>query len=197
MIATAKPHLAPGTTAPPELGEIQVSTGVTTFTFKLFALATSGPENYRTIQLLSCAGPHTSILALHACLYGGAANPTFRANGGPFEWSKIEHNAAGYVTRKQKLAGCYGWYQMVMLAKTPGLMPVVDDAALWREFKSDRYTTPILRQWVPFLRETLIEGGKLEMLDCFQCRAGLLRVSPEDLDTAVCAGVEFGALEIE
>lgn len=185
-------------TTQPQLGEIQVSTAETTFTFKLFALAALGDSYSRSIQLLSAAGPHTSVMALHACLHGGDVRPTFRAKGGRFEWGHTLCAApAGYhPLKKQKLAGCYGWYHMLMLAKTPGLLPVVDEAALWNEFKGERYTTPVLRQWVPWLKETLIEGEKLKMLDCFQCQAGLLDLPPEDLDTAVCTGVEFGALEI-
>lgn len=183
-----------------EIGEIQVSTAEPTFTFKLFALAALGDEYSRSIQLLSAAGPHTSVMALHACLHGGHARPTFRAKGGQFEWHhQLCAAPAGYhPLKKQKLAGCYGWYHILMLAKTPGLLPVVDDAALWDELNGgERYTTPMLRPWVPWLEQTLLKGEKLKLLDCFQCQVGLLDLPPEDLDAAVCTGVEFGALEIK
>lgn len=196
MIATARPMTKHKANRPGrELGEIQVSTAETTFTLKLDRVAALGEGDSGSICVLSAAGSHTAVKALHACLWGGAP-ATFRVKAGNFKWATMRANASGYKSYMAKLAGCYGWWQIVAIAKQPGIMPVIDDAALWREFKSEKYTTPILRSFMPWIRDQLLGKGLLHRLDGFRCAAGLLSVTTAKLDEVVKAGVEFGHLKI-
>ena len=51
------------------------------------------------------------------------------------------------------------------MAKVPGLILALSEESLWQELRSDRYTTPILRAWVPWLLERLKEDGGLAEAD--------------------------------
>jgi len=54
---------------------------------------------------------------------------------------------------------------LVARAKVPGLLNDISDAALWRELMGERFTTRMLRSWVPWLREKLREENLLVETD--------------------------------
>jgi hypothetical protein len=58
------------------------------------------------------------------------------------------------------------------------------------------YTTPLLREWMPWLMQNLIADGLLVKLPSFQCNPGMLTVDDTGLDALVSRGVGTGALKI-
>lgn len=56
-----------------------------------------------------------------------------------------------------------GWSHMVAIANDPGLLIGNTDDHWWKFLMSDQITTPMIRQWVPYIR------GKLAPL-CRECR---------------------------
>jgi hypothetical protein len=83
-----------------------------------------------------------------------------------------------------------------MVSKKIGLLPSVDEQRVWQELRSDRYTTPILRQWIPFIIDRLTEVGRLRRLGGFGHNAGLLTASCIDLDNIVSRGLKYKQLQI-
>lgn len=91
-------------------------------------------------------------------------------------------------------------YESVVVSKRRGLLPTVSDNGLWLELKSERYTTPLLRDWVPFIRERLVKEKLLESLRCdgeWPTKPGLLTATTEDLDDIVKSGLACGHIKIE
>lgn len=103
-------------------------------------------------------------------------------------------SGAGYDVALKKLA-LNSWH-LLAVARNPGLLPCVSDEALWRELMSERYTTPLLREWVPALRAEFEKAGCLEKARGFGCQAGVLNLWQEDLDRGVKRGLERAALKI-
>jgi hypothetical protein len=91
----------------------------------------------------------------------------------------------------------YGLAHALFVAKTPGLLTDLSEPALWRELSGPRYTTPLLRAWVPYLRKRLREEGLL--LPCLghRCTAGVLGATDGDLDDLVSKGIKQGVLRLE
>jgi hypothetical protein len=150
------------------------------------------------LVLLSAVGPDTSVKAVRALLY----SPDIAAR---FEFeepdsikrlvrSTVDGKPVGYAASVAKLAP--GAVHMVAIAKVPGFMPDIQDDHLWRELSGPRYTTPILRPWVGWLKRKLIEDGKLLMADGHNATAGILAIAPEELDEAVSSGVRCGYLKM-
>jgi hypothetical protein len=75
-------------------------------------------------------------------------------------------------------------------------MPCVTEESLWQKLRSPLFTTPLLREWVPWLMQNLIADGLLIKLPSFQCNPGLLTVDNAGLDELVSRGVGTGALNI-
>ena len=48
-----------------------------------------------------------------------------------------------------------------------------------------RYTTPLLRTWIPWLKETMAEGGGIVVANGFEATVGVLKTEPEELDAFV------------
>jgi hypothetical protein len=80
--------------------------------------------------------------------------------------------------------------------KDPRLLPSVTDEALWAQLRSDRFTTPLLREWVPWLKEAMLKEGNLERLPAFQCQPGLLAIDDGALDGIVSRGIAEGHLKV-
>jgi hypothetical protein len=70
------------------------------------------------------------------------------------------------------------------------------DAALWRELQSDRFTTPLLRDWTTEIRRVLEAEGKLRQCGGHNSQVAVLRLKDEELDAIVSSGVSEGRLTI-
>lgn len=59
-----------------------------------------------------------------------------------------------------------------------------------------RYTTPLLRSWIPWLRKALTKDGGIVAGEGFASSAGVLTIKPDDLDALVYSGVRKGKLRM-
>src|SRR5262249_19286656 len=100
----------------------------------------------------------------------------------------------GYVVYRHRLG--YQTWQFLCVARQDGLIPCLSEAALWRQLSSERYSTPLLHDWVPWLRSKLEERKLLLPLTCFNCRAATLCADTQHLDELVKEGVSQGHLHI-
>lgn len=172
-----------------ELGTIRMSTKDTNFHFHCDGLAT---DDAGTLLVLSAAGAQTAVKALVAVLQSKVTvnlYPDVTGFGYHYGLAKSDD---GYTVHRQWL-GCNSW-QVLCLARQDGLMPKLSELALWQELRSERYTTPILRSWVPWLMQALEEQELLKRLKCFGCDSAVLSADTEALDTLVSEGVRNGSL---
>ncbi len=75
-------------------------------------------------------------------------------------------------------------------------MPVVTDETVWQLLHGDRFTTPILREWMPWLRQEMRNRGHIVPLNQSGCQAGLALAKHETLDELVSEGLRKKHLAI-
>jgi hypothetical protein len=104
------------------------------------------------------------------------------------------HTTGGRETYKSRLG--YNTWHLLALSKRPGFMPCLSETALIRELRAARFSTPLLRPWVPWLASLLAQDNLLLLLDGFQTQTALLNVGTPELDELVSCGLRDGYLSI-
>lgn len=94
----------------------------------------------------------------------------------------------GYTCLTHKLG--YGMAHAMYFARMPGFMRVVTPSSLWKELKTTRFTTPILKDWMPHIEGQLRSLDLLEDAHGFNCQCGILSASTQDLDEIVTEGLQ-------
>jgi hypothetical protein len=94
----------------------------------------------------------------------------------------------GYQTYTHKFG--FGLMHALFLTRMPGFMRVVTPESLWQELKKERFTTPLIREWMPYVEEKLREEELLEDAHVFNCHCGVLSALTQQLDAIVCGGIQ-------
>lgn len=158
------------------------------------------PRQSPGLVLLSVTGPDTAVKSVRATLYQPSVEAAFVLEGDEGRHQMVKARAGfdgipvAYNAAKVKLAS--GIIHMVAVAKIPGLMPTMSDDHLWSELTSPRYTTPLLRTWIPWLKESMIQSGNIIVAQGFASTVGVLRIEPDELDALVSRGVKQGHLRM-
>jgi hypothetical protein len=118
----------------------------------------------------------------------------YSAQLGNVSGSLLSRCPDGYRIYRSKLD--YGLWHVLCLAKRAGFMPVMTDESLWRHLQCDQFTTPILRDWTPWLTERMKERGVVAELVQAGCQAGLVLADDATLDELVSVGIKEGHLAI-
>jgi hypothetical protein len=161
-------------------------------------------DQHGTIVLASVAGPQTAVKSFAAALNengklkvnvegleiqlaDGSTEPVQR-------WRDFERvpGQGKYKVVMHRLG--FNYVQCTARLKDPRLLPCVTDEALWAQLRSSRFTTPLLREWVPWLKEAMLHEGALEKLPAFQCQPGILAIDDGGLDGIVSRGITEGRL---
>jgi len=100
----------------------------------------------------------------------------------------------GYHVYSHKLG--YGLAHAVFVTKSPGFMMIVTGESLWQELNTTRFTTPILREWIPFIDRKLREISRLENAHVYGCQCGILSATTSKLDEIVIEGLSKGKISI-
>jgi hypothetical protein len=143
-------------------------------------------------------GPETSVKALTAGLRSSGKDQqriVYSAAVGTVHASQIARCPEGYHVHRAKLD--YGLWHVLCLAKRESFLPVLTDDAVWQLLNRDPITTPLLRQWVPWLVGEMKERGAIVELTQHGCQAALLLADNVLLDTLVSEGVREGCLTID
>src|SRR5262249_41766789 len=150
----------------------------------------------RQILILSAAGPETAIKSLAAALNSDARVKFETEMDTPFfrYYGAVRH-PGGYRISRHRMD--FNTWHLLALAKADGLRPVLSEEALWQELRSERYTTPLLRSWVPWLMEELKERKGLQTLEQVGCNAGLLVAGDGTVDELVSIGLRRGSLRVK
>jgi hypothetical protein len=180
--------------------------------FRLRCHAAAWAANYSAgrydepgLLLLSATGPDTAVKATRAILHVPEIAAEFLVehpdNGKTRRLSRVHllGKPIGYTVSVARLAP--GAIHLVALAKLPGLMPELSDEALWAELSGQRYTTPLLREWTPWLKAELLHSGGIVQAGSLDqatgSKPGVLTVLPEKLDELVSAGVRRKELMLD
>ena len=144
------------------------------------------------LLLLSATGPDTAVKSVRATLYQPDVDAEFvleteTTSGCSRRESRFDGKPVTYSAAVTKLAP--GVIHLVALAKIPGLMPNMSDDHLWAELTGPRYTTPLLRAWIPWLKETMASSGGIVVANGFRATVGVLKTEPDALDEIVSQGV--------
>src|ERR1043166_2120914 len=163
------------------------------FHLRCDAIGLQGTE----ILLLSVAGAETSVKALTAGLRSSGKDQKridYSAGVGRVHGADLPRCPDGYRVYRTKLP--YGLWHVLCLAKREGFMPVMTEDTVWQQLQGERFTTPLLREWVSWLYRTMQARGDLVELTQAGCQAGLLLADTEALDALVSEGLKHGHLGI-
>lgn len=144
------------------------------------------------LLMLSATGPDTAVKSVRATLYQPEVEAEFVLESECIDRiikAKVafDNKPAAYSAAVAKLAP--GVIHLVALARIAGLMPNMSDDHLWAELNGPRYTTPLLRSWIPWLKETMTQSGAIVLADGLAATVGVLKADPEALDDIVSQGI--------
>jgi hypothetical protein len=172
--------------------------------FKVHCDMLAGYGTY--VEALSVVGPQSSLKALRACLCSNVAttfypsqNMPWRSDGREARWCRpasMSRQPMGYEVRIHRLG--YDSWHLLALSREPGFMPVLSEPSFNKALRSPQYTTPFLREWLPWLADELADDDnpRLRLLDGFQTQAALLTATTPDLDELVSRGLREGAIHV-
>lgn len=106
----------------------------------------------------------------------------------------IARLAAGYESDTMRVA--YNHVHAFFWAKDPLFLLAASDDHLWAQLKSPKYTTPLLRDWLPWIKQRLLDDGKFVKASSYRCECGGLNLATEELDAIVTEGIQGGHLII-
>jgi hypothetical protein len=101
----------------------------------------------------------------------------------------------GYRVDAHRLG--FGILHAIFTARQPGFLLDDGDDALWQELKQERFTTPLLRSWLPHVRKELEIRNLLQRCHAFDCHASVLTATSADLDSIVESGLKDGLITIQ
>jgi hypothetical protein len=104
-------------------------------------------------------------------------------------------STAGYRVDSHRLG--FGSVHAIFTCRQPGFLLDGSDDALWRELKDDRFTTPLLRGWLPHIRMELETQNLLVRCDTFDCACCILTATSSDLDAIVESALKNGVISIQ
>lgn len=102
--------------------------------------------------------------------------------------------ADGYAVHTHKLG--FGLVHALFITRMPGFLKVVSEESLWQELTGPRFTTPLLREWMPYIEKQLRNNQELEDAHTFGCHCGVLSATTKSLDEIVTRGLQRYEIEI-
>jgi hypothetical protein len=158
-------------------------------------LALSGRGELLLVSILT---ETQRLKQIRALLAAGSTRTVIEGSGvkikqpGQADWyahapGRIYPIPLGYQCFTHKLG--YGLVHAMFLARMDGFMKVVTPESLWQELNHVRFTTPILREWLPYLETELRARDRLEEAHVFNCVCGILSATTKSLDEIVSEGL--------
>jgi hypothetical protein len=135
-------------------------------------------------------GSVKATACINDCQTFQARNPS--RNG---KWPNVLiPSADGYFLHIQKLP--YGLCQALFITKSTGFLPVVTEESIWQEISGPKFSTPLLREWAPYIEKKLREENLLTDAFTLGCSCGRITASDPQLDSIVSLGLANGKLLI-
>lgn len=150
-------------------------------------------EEYENkVFLLSVAGPERVIKALHGTLHSNNTKATISIG-----YKNLKPLKEGYRTYKICIDEETRTWHMIAIAKTEGFIPAWDTNALWNELRKERFSTPVIKPWMPWIKQQIEEHGSISLTK-HNCNPILLApdVVTESLDKLISHGLKQGDINI-
>lgn len=175
------------------LGKCYTTTRESSWTLEMDACAVENVygSSYR-LHVLSAVGPQTTVKAVAAILQDSATQQ-ITIDCPPL--NAITYCAERYNVHRHRLG--FDQWHMLALAADPHLMPSYSQRALWEQISSTRFTTPVLRDWTPWIAAELLRRDRLQRLECWRCDSALLMLDTEELDEIVSLGLRTRKLTMK
>ncbi len=141
------------------------------------------------------------IKAIRAALAAGLASPiwlknvTLSKDGETKLPESVWPSPGGYRIDAHRLG--FGSIHALFTCRQQGFLPNDSDDALWQELKQERFTTPLLRCWLPYVRKELELKSLLARCYTLDCTCCILSANSADLDAIVEFGLKHGLVSIQ
>ena len=141
------------------------------------------------------------VKALRAALAAGLASPmrlknvTLSKDGESTVPDPVWPSLASYRLDAHRLG--FGSNHALFTCRQQGFLPNDSDDALWQELKQERFTTPLLRGWLPHVRKELELKSLLFRCHTLDCTCCILTATSADLDSIVEFGLKNSLIKIE
>jgi hypothetical protein len=109
--------------------------------------------------------------------------------------ANVRPSQHGYRMDSHRLG--FGSIHALLTCRQPGFLPNDSDDALWQELKLERFNTPLLRGWLPYIRKELELNGLLSRCHTLECTCCMLTATSGDLDSIVESGIKNGSILIQ
>lgn len=156
----------------------------------LFVSLIADQMHVKQIRSILTCGLKCTIIASGVRVGVGDSEPSWNS----FVPGRITADPDGYNLYSYKLG--YNMVHAMFVTKRQGFMKTITEESLWRELNGPRYTTPVLREWVPYLGERMRGDGRLDDAKCYNCDCGMLYSSNKHLDETVSEGLQQRMIEI-
>jgi hypothetical protein len=91
----------------------------------------------------------------------------------------------------------FGSIHTLFTCRQQGFLHDDRDETLWQELKQERFSTPMLRGWLPYIRKELELRSLLSRCFTLDCTCSLLTATSADLDSIVESGLRNGSIAIQ
>ncbi len=109
--------------------------------------------------------------------------------------SQLQIDEAGYETYVHRLE--YGLVHAAFVTRDEKFIRFMSPDSIWHKLKSDKYSTPLIREWMPYVNEQLIEKRLLKECKCYRLNCGVLDLANDSqLDEIVSEGIKNGRIAI-
>lgn len=164
-------------------------------------------DQHGYIYLLGIIGYSQQIKAIRAAL-GSKHVQKFRSSGltatrtgpkGVVETSRWTHDLTrhdGKYTMTTHRLG-FGWVHALFTSRDPSFLIDDSENGLWHSLNRPEFTTPILRQWMPYFAKKLTEADRFSPLYGHRCSCATLNTTSDALDEIVKSGCNDGAFSID
>jgi len=141
------------------------------------------------------------VKAIRAALAAALASPmwlknvTLSKDGESKVPGSVSPSPGGYRIDAHRLG--FGSIHALFTCRQQGFLPNDSDDAVWQELKQERFTTPLLRGWLPYVRKELELMNLLAGCHTLDCTCCILTATSTDLDSIVELGLKNGLISIK
>ena len=157
--------------------------------------------NENRLVFISLVAASQDIKALRAAFATGLDSPIRLKNveldrdGETLVPGDVRPTFGGYRLDIHRLG--FGSIHALFTCRQRGFLPNDSDDALWQELKQERFTTPLLRGWLPVVRKELELKNLLTRCHTLDCTCCVLTATSADLDSIVEFGIKNGIISIK
>ena len=152
------------------------------------------------LVFISLVAASQDVKAIRAALAAGLQSPmwlknvTLSKDGESKVPESVVPSPTGYRIDAHRLG--FGSIHALFTCRQQGFLPNDSDDALWQELKQERFTTPLLRGWLPHIRKELEQKSLLSRCYTLDCTCCVLTATSSDLDAIVEFGLKNSVISI-